>query len=83
MIFMSTVDIIKTDLITGNFRLTYHARQRMAERGVTVQDIKLCAEDGELFSDGDEFKLIGLDSDNQDLTVICAYRDGTLIVTVK
>lgn len=80
---MSTVDIIKADLITGNFRLTFHARQRMDERSVTVQDIKICAEDGELITDGEEFKLIGLDSDNQDLTVVCAYRNGTLIVTVK
>lgn len=80
---MGTVDIIKADLINGNFRLTFHARQRMDERGVTVQDIKICAEDGELIPDGDEFKLIGLDLENQDLTVVCAYRDGTLIVTVK
>lgn len=80
---MSTIEIVKADLESGSFRLTLHARQRMDERNVTVQDIKACAEDGVITKDGDEFKLIGLDIQNEDLTVICAYSDGTLIVTVK
>ena len=60
-----------------------HARQRMNERNVTVQDIKICAGDGEFIADGNEIKVIGLDLNNEELTIIYAYRDGTLIVTVK
>lgn len=80
---MSTIWVVRTDLECGNFRLSLHARQRMNERNVTVQDIKICAEDGVITVDGNEFKLVGLDMHNEDLTIICAYRDGTLIVTVK
>ncbi|KYG64826.1 hypothetical protein AZI86_11530 [Bdellovibrio bacteriovorus] len=80
---MSIIDIIKDDLVSGNFRLTLHARQRMDQRRVTLQDIRICAKDGEIFVDGDEFNLIGLDLEDRDLTVVCAYRHGTLIVTVK
>jgi hypothetical protein len=80
---MSTILVVRADLESGNFRLSLHARQRMNERNVTVQDIKICAEDGVITVDGNEFKLVGLDMHNEDLTIICAYQDGTLIVTVK
>ena len=80
---MSTVAVVKADLESGHFRLTLHARQRMSQRNVTVQDIKACAEDGFFTVDGDEFILVGLDINNEDLTIICAYQDGTLIITVK
>ncbi len=79
---MSTLDVVRSDLISGDFKLTLHARLRMDQRGVTIHDIRTCARDGEFTCDGDKFKLVGLDTHDLELTVVCAYSHGTLIVTV-
>lgn len=80
---MSTKEVIKGDLLSGNYRLSYHANLRMAERTVSRKDIEVCAQDAEVMTQPDgTFLVLGLDSKNEDLTIVCAYENGTLIVTI-
>lgn len=75
---------IKNDLRSGSFELTQHALKRMRERGVRRTDIinlgfnlfrSLDQENGKV-------KLEGLDCDGEELTVVCVYDLGTLVITV-
>ncbi len=80
---MSSAQLVLEDLASGNFRLTRHALERMAERSVTRADIRNVgmmgvakpAEDGKL-------RVRGVDLDGEELTLVCVYEDGTLIITV-
>lgn len=55
----------------------------MKERGVSFSDIKECGATGNVKKQADgKFKVKGLDVDAEELTVICAYEDRTLIVTL-
>lgn len=81
---MSTAQIIIEDLINGDYKITDHASIRMGQRGVTRFDISCCAETCKsvVISDG-KFLVSGVDEAGDELVLICGYRDGTVIVSVK
>jgi hypothetical protein len=66
------------------FSLTFHARQRMAERMIRIEDIGnvgFTAYEKDRQSNG-RWKLVGKDLDGDELAVICIYDGGTLVVTI-
>jgi hypothetical protein len=66
------------------FSLTSHARQRMAERMIRIEDIGnvgLTAYEKTRQANG-RWKLVGEDQDGDELAVICVYDGGTLVVTI-
>lgn len=80
---MGQAENILEDLKSGDFKLTTHARQRMNQRNVTMNDIKTCAQNAKVTVQADgTFKVEGYDEDSEELTLICAVSNGTLIVTV-
>ena len=57
----------------------------MVQRFVFEADIKSCGRTAKKFdfqAENDTWKVIGKDLDGDKLTVICAIKDGVLIVTV-
>lgn len=76
-------DVILDDLKNGNFLLTAHARVRMNERGAAKADIRECGLTGSVTQQPDgKFKVVGLDTDGDKITIICAYEEETLVVTL-
>lgn len=76
-------DVILDDLRSGTFLITAHARKRMHERGAAKADIVECGNTGTVTPQEDgKYKVTGCDVDGDALTVICAYDDGTLVVTL-
>lgn len=75
-------DYILDSISSGEYQLTLHARQRMAQRNVTNADIKNCGATGVVTVDGEKFKVVGKDIDDCELTVICAVDNGILIITI-
>ena len=70
-------------MASGNYRITLHARKRMAERNITDADIRNSAITGSvlIMKDG-KLKVKGFDLDGEELIVICVIEDGIIIVTV-
>jgi adenylate kinase len=48
---METIDEIRRLVLEGQFELTAHARERMAERGVSTEDMISLIIDGEIIED--------------------------------
>lgn len=72
------------DLASGNFKTSPHAYTQSKGRSVTRRDIIACAKDPfetEVQENG-RFAIHGLDEQDDDLTIIAAYDEGTLVVTV-
>ncbi len=79
---MGTKEVVKSDLESGNFRYTNHAGERGAQRSFTRRDIIEAAKNGDVEETGDsKFVLFGYDSAGEEITVICGYDNGTLIIT--
>lgn len=79
---MNKLKVIRQDIIEGEYRLTVHAHKRMSERNITHSDIVECAQNGVISEHGEKYNIDGQDEYGQDLTVVCAYKDGVLIITV-
>ncbi|MFN3453832.1 MAG: DUF4258 domain-containing protein [Pseudobdellovibrio sp.] len=80
---MVQAEDIRQLIFQGDYRLTVHARKRMAERNISHRDIQKCAELGMISERSDGcYILIGKDIDDQTLKVICAYENDVLIITV-
>ena len=75
-----SLELVRSEILSNNFRLTNHARLRMSERNVTRQDIAECVLNGLGFSDGDKFKFVGYDTEGVKLKVVCVYIETVLIV---
>lgn len=59
-----SLDLVRSEILSNNFRLTNHARLRMNERNVTRQDIIECVRNGLGFTEEeDKFKFVGYDSE--------------------
>ncbi len=71
-------------LSEGSFKISYHAHIRMNERNVTTEDIKECGKTAYRFAQQDpyKFRIDGMDLNNDELTVVCAFKNDLLIVTV-
>lgn len=70
-------------LSSGRYSVTLHAKQRMAQRGVSHTDIMSCGSNGVLVSQQEEkFKVVGNDLDGDELTLICVLEGNVLIITV-
>ena len=82
MIYYMNAEDIRSLLMAGDFRLTTHARQRMSERNVTRQDIRVAVEQGTIKTVGDKFEVTGLDETLDPLKVVCVFDNGVLIITV-
>jgi hypothetical protein len=80
----SDLDRIIRDLISGNFRLTKHAKERMEERRVSREDIRCCAQTVKKTKDqGDgKYQVVGKDFDGDDLKVVAAWDGETVVITV-
>lgn len=66
-----------------NYRVSLHARQRMAERNITHADIRNCAITGKMIlEEHHKIRIKGFDIDGHELTIICVEEDGLLIITV-
>lgn len=77
------LEAVREDLINGDYRPSFHARQRMSQRNVTNQDIASVAETAPGYVDKDgTFVFDGFDSYSDNLTVVAAYENGVVIVTV-
>jgi hypothetical protein len=78
------VDHIIRDLITGNFRLTKHANERMAERRIRFEDIRRCAETVKKTKDqGDgKYLIVGNDFDGDEIKVVAAWEGETVVITL-
>lgn len=76
-------EVIRDDLISGNYRRSTHFRKdRANQRNITRLDIKECAETAFIKKgDADTYLVMGTDADGDDLTLVCAYDEGTLIIT--
>jgi hypothetical protein len=80
---VSSASLVLEDLASGNFRLTRHAIERMGQRTVTRADICNVGRTGAARpADGGKVKVTGEDLDGDELTLVCVYDGGTLIITV-
>lgn len=72
------------DLRVGDFKLTHHAQQRMAERGVTEADIMKCAETTKSVEDqgGNTYRISGYDLAGDQLDVVAGWDEETVVITV-
>jgi hypothetical protein len=72
--------------MTSRFIVSIHARDRQALRSVQVADIAAAlatATSATFQSDRDTWRIDGgLDLDGDELTVIVAFEDGVVVVTV-
>ncbi len=71
-------------IMAGNYILTHHAYTRMQERSITDGDILECARTAvtvETQSDG-KFKIKGLDLTEIETTIVCAFKNDVVIITV-
>ena len=68
----------------GDFIRTHHARVRMKERGINVDDICSVGRTSiEVTAQGNSiYKVVGLDMDSEQLTVIATYEAGVVVITV-
>ena len=80
-----TAKWIQKCLSEGRFRLSIHAGERGSLRFVSENDIRHCGKTAKSIKyqhSKDTWRVIGKDSDNEILNVICAVREALLIVTV-
>lgn len=69
----------------GRVRFSGHAYRRMDERGATKQDVIVACVSATKCKRGTEpgrWKATGPDLDGEDLTVVVAFEEGLLIVTL-
>jgi hypothetical protein len=69
----------------GRVRFTAHAKQRMRERGVYVDDVLHALRNAFRCRLGDKqskWKVTGADTDGDDLTLVVVIDEGILVVTV-
>jgi hypothetical protein len=79
---MSTKQLVLEEIQQNRFLLTKHARTRMNERGVDRLDIVECGWNGQIDELDNKFIILGFGIDDEPLKIVCAYRDGVLIITV-
>ncbi len=77
------IDILNS-ISSGSFDITFHALERMKEREILKIDIIAVADSCTSFvlQEHNTWKIEGLDSRGEELTVIAAKEQGVLIVTV-
>lgn len=71
-------------IMVGDYIITHHAYQRMQERSITDGDIRECARTAmkvESQVDG-KFKIKGLDLTEIETTIVCAFKNDVVIITV-
>lgn len=74
---------VLSDLASGNFRVSPHARQRMSQRGATDHDLMSCGETGKAkLQDNGRYKIEGFDLDGDEIEVVCADVGETIVVTL-
>jgi hypothetical protein len=71
----------------GANRITFtkHARERMAERGASLADVREALLTAKSCSAGDKpgkWIVPGADLDGDDLTVVCVIESGVVVITV-
>ncbi len=81
---MNNAERVRIALVQGNYRTTLHARQRMAERMVSDDDLMECGRTaGQPITQPDgKYKVKGIDLDGDDLIVICAWDGETVVITL-
>ena len=68
----------------GRYRVTLHARQRMAARMISDNDVIECGRTSYFLKqqiDG-KYKVKGLDLDGEELTILCVWDGETILVTL-
>jgi hypothetical protein len=82
--FVSENSRILVALSNGQFRVTLHARHRMAERMISDSDIMECGRTAYRVSAqmAGKFKVEGMDLDGAELSVVCIWDGETVIITV-
>lgn len=81
---MGTIEVVLSDLASGDFRMPSHALLRADQRTISRRDIMACAKDpisAEQRKDG-RFEVLGLDEYDDEIKVVAIYHHGTLVVTV-
>ncbi len=80
---MDAVKVLNA-LRTGTFILSTHARLRMKERRVRFDDIVRCGQTASIALPQEDgcYKVKGVDLDGDELTVIAAFDQDTIIVTL-
>jgi hypothetical protein len=80
----SDAERILHDLRSGNYGRTRHARQRMAERGVTDEDIRCCAETVRKITEqeGGKYRISGLDLSGDPLDLVAVWDGETVLISV-
>lgn len=65
-------------------RYSKHARERMAKRNVTAEDVRaaICDASACRRADAGRWKVTGPDLDDEDLDVVCAIEGDVIVVTV-
>ena len=68
----------------GRLGFTAHAEQRMDTRNVTRGDVRraIASATAARSTESDAWRLDGADLDGDLLSVVCALRDGAVVVTV-
>ena len=80
---MDSLQHVLTALNQGDYQVTLHARQRMAQRNVTHENIRSCGSNGKSTQEQDgKIRVEGNDCDGVELTLICVDENGVLIITV-
>lgn len=76
--------VVINSLMSGDFRITSHAYDRMLERGIQKSDImeaaRTCVDCYE--QKPDQFELTGYDRTGDELSIIAAYDGDVLVITV-
>lgn len=80
--YMKLENVIISDLINGDYKVTFHAHVRMSERNITRYDISDCAQTGVLTFKDNKYHIVGKDSSGESMKIVCVYEDGVLIITV-
>jgi len=74
---------IRRHIAAGHWTVRNHAQKRMAQRNVTMKDIRsalMGARDCQ--GKGTKWKVTGPDVDGDDLTCVVALENGVVVVTV-
>lgn len=80
---MDSIERIIRDLSQGHFRITLHARKRMAERNISDSDLIECGRTVQKTFElqNSKFEIRGLDLDGEPLTIIAVWDGETLVIT--
>ncbi len=85
MTLAEALRLIQGYAAAGRVRFTTHAEQRMEQRHVTRREVSRAiatATDVSPSGEAEAWRLDGRDTDGDALTVVCALRDGVIVVTV-